>query len=123
MYDHADVAGVVADLPVQLHNLETPMGKLMNTELKEILEKAVDHLPEKYRTVFMMREVEGMSVAETSESLEITQTNVKVRLNRAKEMLRETISGFYHDVEVFQFDLVRCNRIVQNVLGRLDVIR
>jgi len=122
-YDHADEAGVVADLPVQLHNLETPMGKLMNTELKEILEKAVDHLPEKYRTVFMMREVEGMSVAETSESLEITQTNVKVRLNRAKEMLRETISGFYHDVEVFQFDLVRCNRIVQNVLGRLGVIR
>ena len=122
-YDRADEAGVVADLPVQLRNHETPMGKLMNTELKDFLEKAVDRLPEKYRTVFVMREVEGMSVAETSESLEISQTNVKVRLNRAKGMLRETISGFYHDVEVFQFDLVRCNRIVQNVMHRLDVIR
>lgn len=121
-YDRAD-EGVVADLQAQLRNHETPIGKLMNTELKEILEKAVDRLPEKYRTVFVMREVEGMSVAETSESLEISQTNVKVRLNRAKGMLRETISGFYHDMEVFQFDLVRCNRIVQNVLGRLDVIR
>jgi RNA polymerase sigma-70 factor (ECF subfamily) len=67
-----------------------------------------------------MREVEGMSVAETGTALAITPANVKVRLNRAKEMLRESISGFYHDVEVFQFDLVRCDRIVHNVLHRLD---
>lgn len=104
---------------VQNSNKETPLGKLMNSELKDILEKAVDRLPEKYRSVFLMREIEGMSIAETSESLDITQTNVKVRLNRAKEMLRETIGGFYHDREVFHFDLVRCDRIVQNVMGRV----
>lgn len=80
----------------------------------------MDHLPEKYRSVFLMREVEGMNVAETSESLEISQTNVKVRLNRAKEMLRERISGSYQHVEVFQFDLVRCDRIVRNVLHQLE---
>jgi RNA polymerase sigma-70 factor (ECF subfamily) len=98
---------------------ETPIGKLMNSELRQILERAVDDLPEKYSTVFLMREVEGMSVADTSECLRITETNVKVRLSRAKEMLREKISGFYQQAEVFSFDLVRCDRIVQSVLSRV----
>jgi RNA polymerase sigma-70 factor (ECF subfamily) len=119
-YDYPDDAGLFRESPIELQTKETPIGTLMNTELHGILEKAVDRLPDKYRTVFLMREIEGMSVAETSESLEISETNVKVRLNRAKEMLRESISGFYHDVEVFQFDLVRCDRIVKNVLHRLD---
>lgn len=100
-------------------NEETPMERLMNAELKEILEQAVDDLPEKYRLVYMMREIEGMSVAETSECLSITQTNVKVRLNRAKEMLRTTIGGFYKTQEVFEFNLVRCDRIVRGVLERI----
>lgn len=78
----------------------------MNAELRHILEKAVDHLPEKYRAVFVMREIEGMSIAETSESLSLSKTNVKVRLSRAKEMLRESISESYRDVEVFHFNLV-----------------
>jgi RNA polymerase sigma factor (sigma-70 family) len=97
----------------------TPIERLMNNELKQILERAVDDLPEKYRLVYMMREIEGMSVAETSDCLAITQTNVKVRCNRAKEMLREAISGFYRDGELFQFNLVRCDRIVASVLGHI----
>jgi RNA polymerase sigma-70 factor (ECF subfamily) len=99
---------------------DTPMGKVMNNELRHILEKAVDDLPEKYSSVFIMREVEGMSVADTSECLSITESNVKVRLNRAKEMLRERISGFYQESEVFSFDLVRCDRIVTSVLLRIS---
>ncbi|HEY6953447.1 MAG TPA: RNA polymerase subunit sigma-24, partial [Bacteroidota bacterium] len=63
-----------------------------------------------------------MSTAETSECLSITEANVKVRLNRAKEMLQGTISSFYRDVELFHFDLVRCDRIVKNVLQRLDAV-
>jgi len=118
-HDLPDDAESIQKVPIELQTQETPIGKLMNTELKDILEKAVDRLPDKYRSVFVMREVEGMSIAETSESLRITETNVKVRLNRAKEMLRETMSSFYHDVEVFHFDLVRCDRIVNNVLHRL----
>lgn len=99
---------------------DNPLGQLMNTELGDVLERAVDRLPEKYSSVFVMREVEGMSIAETSEALEITETNVKVRLNRAKEMLRETITDSYHDVNIFRFHLVRCDRIVRGVLRRLD---
>ena len=121
--DDPDNTGFVRKLPAQLTNKDTPMEKLMNTELKDILEKAVDRLPEKYRTVFVMREIEEMSTAETSASLAISKTNVKVRLNRAKEMLRDTISESYHDVEVFQFNLVRCDRIVDNVMRRIEVNR
>lgn len=113
-------AGMAAGGEVPIADNETPVEKLMNAELREILEKAVDGLPEKYRTVYMMREIEGMSVAETSECLSISQTNVKVRCLRAKDMLRDTISSFYQNVEVFQFNLVRCDRIVRNVFLRID---
>lgn len=121
-YDRADEPGAIHELQVPVPNKESPVEKLMNTELRNILEKAVDRLPEKYKSVFMMREIEDMSVAETSDVLEITETNVKVRLNRAKEMLRETIGNFYHEEEVFQFNLVHCDRIVQNVLHRLGAV-
>ncbi|GJQ21512.1 MAG: RNA polymerase sigma factor [Bacteroidia bacterium] len=98
---------------------ETPSERTMNDELKNVLEEAIDALPEKYRSVFVMRAIEGMSVAETSESLKISQENVKVRLNRAKEMLRRRIGKVYRDATVYHFDLVRCNRIVANVLKRV----
>ena len=120
--DQTDDSGMPREIAARSAKSETPIGEVMNAELKEILERAVDRLPEKYRTVFVMREMEGLSIAETSESLDISGPNVKVRLNRAKEMLRETISDFYHDVEVFHFDLVRCDRIVQNVMHRLGEI-
>lgn len=115
-----DESGGIHMLSAQLTNGTTPMGNLMNAELKEILEKAVDGLPDKYRTVFLMREIEGMNVADTGKALDISQVNVKVRLNRAKVMLRESISEFYHDIDIYRFDLVRCDRIVQNVLRRID---
>ncbi len=98
----------------------TPEEHLMNNELKEILERAVDDLPEKYRVVYMMREVEEMSVTETGECLHITESNVKVRLNRAKEMLREHISKLYRGAELFEFNLVRCDRIVAGVMSRIN---
>ena len=67
------------------HN-DTPLKNLMNKELKDILESAVLTLPEKYRLVFVMREIEEMSTSETMEVLNIGESNVKIRLNRAKEM-------------------------------------
>ena len=70
------------------YHSETPLDNLMNKELKDILEKAVSSLPEKYRMVFVMREIQGMSTSETMEALDLGESNVKIRLNRAKEMLR-----------------------------------
>jgi RNA polymerase sigma factor (sigma-70 family) len=98
---------------------QNPETKALNKELKKVLEHNIELLPEKYRVVFMMREVEKMSIEETSEALSITSPNVKVRLNRAKEMLRKSLMDLYPVNDVFEFNLIRCNRIAVNVLARI----
>ncbi len=108
-----------SDVQLPSPHIEDPAETVMNDELRTILEQTIDTLPVKYRSVFMMREIEEMSIAETSESLGISPGNVKVRLNRAKEMLRDRIGTFYHDAGVYHFDLVRCDRIVARVLEQV----
>jgi len=98
---------------------ETPLDGLMNKELKALLEKAVATLPEKYRVVFVMREVQGMSTNETMEALELGESNVKIRLNRAKEMLRSELNSYWAPSRLYEFNLVRCDVIVHNVMGRI----
>jgi RNA polymerase sigma factor (sigma-70 family) len=101
-------------------NMRTPANLLMNKELNNALETAIEQLPEKYRLVFVMREIEDMSIRETSEALSIEEPNVKVRLNRAKIMLRENLNEYMKD-HVYSFHLTRCDRIVHNVLGHLKI--
>jgi RNA polymerase sigma factor (sigma-70 family) len=98
---------------------ETPLKNLMNTELKSILEKSIASLPEKYRLIFMMREVEEMSVNETMELLGLSESNVKVRLNRAKEMLRNHITSQYEFSKAYSFHLQRCDRVVHAVMQKI----
>lgn len=74
----------------QVSNVQTPVNKMLNSELKSVLEDAISKLPEKYRIVFIMREVENMNIAETQDCLNISAVNVKVRLNRAKALLRKS---------------------------------
>lgn len=99
---------------------ETPLDNLMNKELKEILEKAVAALPEKYRIVFMMREVQGMSTNETMEALDLGESNVKIRLTRAKEMLRTELNTYWQPQNLYAFNLIRCDRIVNNVMKQIN---
>ncbi|MCW3127773.1 MAG: polymerase sigma factor, sigma-70 family [Bacteroidetes bacterium] len=101
--------------------MSTPAQELVNKELNAVLEKAVAQLPEKYRLVFVMREIEEMSVKETSEALSLEEPNVKVRLNRAKVMLRDNLNGYMKD-QVYGFHLTRCDRIVNAVLSRLQLL-
>jgi RNA polymerase sigma-70 factor (ECF subfamily) len=96
----------------QTTRMEIPEERVMNDELR-------NKLPEKYRVVYVMREIEAMSTAETGESLGITEANVKVRLNRAKAQLRRHIGRTYRVLPAYEFDLVRCDRIVANVLARV----
>jgi RNA polymerase sigma factor (sigma-70 family) len=101
------------------HSTFNPLNELMNKELKRMLETAVSNLPEKYRLVFVMREIEEMSTLETMDILRLSESNVKVRLNRAKEMLRNELSAYYRSEQVFEFNLVRCDRIERFVTGRI----
>jgi predicted RNA polymerase sigma factor len=91
----------------------------MNSELKTILEKTIASLPEKYRVVFVMREVEEMSTDETMATLNLTESTVKVRLNRAKEMLRNNLSSYYKSLEPDDFHLSRCDRVVNYVMTQI----
>ena len=99
---------------------ETPLSGLLNKELKVVLEKAVASLPEKYRLVFVMREVQGMSTNETMEALELGESNVKMRLIRAKVMLRDNLQRLWNPSDIYEFNLVRCDRIVEKVMGNIN---
>jgi RNA polymerase sigma-70 factor (ECF subfamily) len=90
-------------------------------ELQRALEAAVDTLPEAYRTVFMLREIEGMSTAETAEGLGLGDEAVKTRLHRARAMVRRAIAARIGAAApvAFQFPATRCDRVVAAVLERL----
>jgi len=94
----------------------TPVTATINSELRSILNDAIRRLPEKYRSVFVMREIENMNIAETKECLDISEVNVKVRLNRAKAMLRDILSAQYSKDDILQFHLSRCDRMVEKVM-------
>jgi RNA polymerase sigma factor (sigma-70 family) len=99
---------------------ETPLKNLMNKELKVLLEKTIADLPEKYKIVFIMREIEEMSTSETMNVLSISESNVKIRLNRAKEMLRGNLSSYYKSNQLYEFNLIRCDRVVNFVMGKIN---
>ena len=91
-------------------------------ELHRVLEQAVDTLPETYRTVFMLRDVEGLSTSETGEGLGLGEEAVKTRLHRARAMIRRAVTARIGDVAAgaFQFHAVRCDRVVAAVLASID---
>lgn len=110
----------VGQLNINQSTMTTPANILVNRELGAILENAVTALPEKYRLVFVLREIEKLSVRETASALSIEEPNVKTRLNRAKTILRDNLNGYMQE-QVFHFHLTRCDRIVGKVLGELGI--
>jgi RNA polymerase sigma-70 factor, ECF subfamily len=98
----------------------SPEEQFSLAETRQILESMIDALPEKYRLVQVMRDVEQMSVAETAECLEISQENVKVRLHRARALLRKRLYELFGSkvCDVFRFHLSRCDRVVFGVSER-----
>lgn len=72
-----------------------PEDELLSGEGKKVLDEAIGTLPESLRIVFLLRDVEGLSIRETAEALNLTETNVKTRLLRARMFLREALSTYY----------------------------
>jgi RNA polymerase sigma-70 factor (ECF subfamily) len=72
-----------------------PEEQLLSGEGKEVLDQSIQHLPESMRIVFLLRDIEGLSIRETAEALSLTETNVKTRLLRARMFLREKLSAYY----------------------------
>lgn len=93
-----------------------PQNKMIRNEAKQLLENAIDSLDAKYRTVYILKEVEEMSLKEVAIALELSVANVKVRLYRSKEMLKKKLYEVINDKEVFEFGYSRCDRITENVM-------
>ena len=102
-------------------NAPNPEQQAVATELKNAVENEIASLPEGYRSVLMLREVEGLSTAETAEILGVNDDVVKQRLHRARTMLRDNLykrAGLTFD-GVFTFGHSRCDRMVANVMERI----
>ncbi|MCG2462537.1 sigma-70 family RNA polymerase sigma factor [Flavobacteriaceae bacterium F89] len=99
------------------HQQDKDVSKMaQNKELQQVLENAIQDIPEDYRTVFTLRELNGMSVRETSKALQISEDNVKVRFHRSKSMLRDVIKKTYSPEEIFEFNLIYCDKMVERVM-------
>jgi len=101
-----------------------PESETASVEMSKILEQAIENLPEAYRAVVMMRDVEDMSTAETAECLSLTEGNVKVRLHRAHGMLRKELyeTARISAADAFPFHAPRCDRVVASVFARLAAL-
>ena len=95
---------------------------IVNKELNSVIENALERLPLDHRLVFSLREINGLSVAETADILNISSSNVKVRLNRAKAILRKEIEKSYSPQEIYEFNLVYCDAIVNGVMSKLKTM-
>lgn len=93
-----------------------PQDKMVRNETKQILENAIDSLDIKYKTVYVMKEVEEMNLKEIAIALDITVANVKVRLHRSKEMLKEKLYEVANGKNIFEFGFSRCDRITESVM-------
>ena len=100
-----------------------PEQRTIQGEDRRLMEQAIGKLPEIYRAVYMLREVEGMSVADVSHCLDISEANVKVRLHRAKTMLKESIWGHHAAAPVFEFGNTHCDHIVAAVMALIGVLQ
>jgi RNA polymerase sigma-70 factor (ECF subfamily) len=98
-------------------------ANVLNRELSAILEKSLEKIPVHYRTVFILREVEGLSVAETADMLNLTPVNVKVRLNRAKTLLQKELEKYYSKAQLYDFNLIYCDVVVKNVFAAISKLK
>jgi RNA polymerase sigma-70 factor (ECF subfamily) len=125
----ANAIAAVADggdtLPMSIEGVKAaqpdPEHQAYASELYRVLERAVDELPDGYRVVFMLRDVEGLSTAETGEGLGLREEAVKTRLHRARAMLRRAVTAQIGTVVAgsFQFQAPRCDRVVSAVLASI----
>lgn len=88
---------------------------MIRQETQQLLERAIDNLPEKYRVIYMMKEVEGLSNQDIAGCLGLTESNVKVRGYRAKTILKDILLEMSSG-QVFEFGNTRCDAIVEFVM-------
>ena len=120
-----EVANEISDKSIPMFSNQTNSDTnktVVSRELRLVIVTALKQVPLDYRMVFSLREIIGLNVIETSETLSISEANVKVRLNRAKAMLRKEIEKSYTAEDIFEFNLVYCDAMTSNVMNKLKSI-
>lgn len=99
----------------------SPEADAARAQIRGLIEHAVDDLPEAFRIVFIMRDIDECSIEETAANLDLKPETVKTRLHRARKLLREALDAKLASTmaEAFPFMGARCNRITEAVLARL----
>jgi len=107
--------------PMFANEVDSPDTELGRAQMRDILERKVDELPENFRIVFVLRSVEELSVDETASTLRIPEETVRSRHFRAKNMLRESLVRELNLAErdLFEFGGPHCDQVVANVLARI----
>lgn len=107
--------------PILKSSTPDPEVQTAQSQARELLESAIEALPEDYRTVVVMRDVEEMNVAETAASLEVSEALVKTRLHRAHALLRKELyaRAQVRVADLYPFLGARCDRIVKAVFERI----
>ena len=102
----------------------SPGQNAAERELSAILAPMIDSLPDAFRPVFVLRAVQGLSVEETAESLELLSETVRTRFFRARRLLREALLArrAHAEQHVYEFHLRRCDRVVAGVFHRLSAL-
>jgi RNA polymerase sigma-70 factor (ECF subfamily) len=112
---------IMAEAERRQTTAETPEMQAERSQLGRMLQAAVDGLPETYRSVFVLREVEQLSTTETAECLELSEEAIKTRLHRSRALLRRDLESRLGPAisEAYAFLGARCDRIVMRVLERI----
>lgn len=99
-----------------------PDALAWRAEIRALIEQKVDSLPDAYRTIFILRAVEEMSVSEVAAAVDIPEATVRTRFFRARRLMRDALADEIdaYAGDAFSFDGVRCDRIVTNVLARFS---
>jgi RNA polymerase sigma-70 factor, ECF subfamily len=117
----APEAQIIA-FPLSGHQSTDPECAMAQREICQLLERAIDDLPEEFRTVLVARVIEDMSIEETADLLGLRPETVKTRLHRARRLLKAALSDHIGPLfsDIFPFEGKRCERMTNAVLRRLN---
>ncbi len=115
---HKSIDNSIHDKIIEIPDLNqrNPEKNIISQEAKQMLELAIDKLDIKYKNVYILLEIEGMSIAEVSDCLKLSNSNVKVRLHRAKAKIKENLYESTSKKELFEFGLSKCDNLVEKVM-------
>jgi RNA polymerase sigma-70 factor (ECF subfamily) len=121
LQDRNEAPGSIPTSPPE----QDPEHTTAQHQIRKLLERAIDDLPDGLRTVFVMRDVEELSTAETARHLGLRDVTVKTRLHRARRMLQEILGDEIRVSlkDVFPFAKQRCDRLVERLLSQLGLVR